>query len=300
MPRHVVNIHSPTECQMLIDRVRDTMQALAPAALGRVQQRPPRFLQNDNDIFERLCMAILSNGSGWRRVNNNRAQIGAALLGCHLGNVAALTERHMAHICTTQIVPLGIPSRVLLSTKLEWVRQSAITLRTIQQRHGTVSGYISREIQAGRQDALRVSLTRRGSPSKLKGVGFGVCCEFFKQIGVDDVKPDVHLIRFFIRTGINATASQDPIDTWRIGITIANTLGVTRTYVDSLIWTFCAKDYGQICTANPGQCHLCTLKTGNPQLCPGVGETLHAQEATSSCSFKEAVAQCEQDDDHYQ
>jgi hypothetical protein len=102
-------------------------------------------------------------------------------------------------------------------------------------------------------------------------VGLGTCCEFFKNIGIDEFKPDVHTISFLNRINIDRTkakVSRNPIDVREIGITVAQTLLKPRAFVDSLIWCLCADYEGEICTENDPKCYLCKLKD-EPELCLG-------------------------------
>jgi hypothetical protein len=40
---------------------------------------------------------------------------------------------------------------------------------------------------------------------------------------------------------------------------VADEVGMNPTYLDNLLWLFCAKDYGNVCGAAP-RCTVCLLR----------------------------------------
>lgn len=110
------------------------------------------------------------------------------------------------------------------------------------------------------------------SDFKLSGVGLATCCEFFNNIGIDEFKPDTHTVSFLNRIDLNRSSvriSRRPDLIRKVGITISETLGKPRKYVDGHIWCFCAEGEGEICTEDDPKCDLCQLKIQEPQLCLG-------------------------------
>ena len=109
-----------------------------------------------------------------------------------------------------------------------------------------------------------------------------ICCEFFNNIGVDELKPDVHVIRVLGSIGIKGMTNQDPekareegkenkennADVRLIGIMIAETLGKPRKYVDLLFWNFGRN----VCKKVDPTCKTCKLKTEHPPFCKGMPE----------------------------
>jgi hypothetical protein len=177
-----------------------------------------------------------------------------------------------------------------METKLLWIRDNAKIFLQIQKRHGSVWHFIETNLGASAfnhthgcyihpKDDYLLKCFSKGA-FKLNGVRLAICCEFFNNTGVDEFKPDVHTISFLNRVNLDRTkarVSRMPDDTRAIGITIAETLQKPRRFVDSYIWRFCAEGKGkgegegegEICTEDDPKCHLCELKTRQPQLCQG-------------------------------
>ena len=97
------------------------------------------------------------------------------------------------------------------------------------------------------------------SHDRLLEVGPALAAEYLKHVGIEVAKPDVH-IRRLIGPSRLAIASSD-----NEGIVIeaiermAAQINTSATYIDNLLWLFCADNYGAICGAEP-KCHQCTLR----------------------------------------
>lgn len=165
-----------------------------------------------------------------------------------------------------------------MESELISIRDNAKVFQKIQQHYGSVWRFINQFsirdklgyliIDKDKEDYLFNCFVKQDGQFKLSRVRLAICCEFFKNIGIDEFKPDVHAIRFFRRIGV--AKSERRKDIRRIGITIAKTLEKPRRYVDSSIWRLCAEDEGEICTAQRPKCHLCKLKIDPPHFASGI------------------------------
>ena len=89
-------------------------------------------------------------------------------------------------------------------------------------------------------------------------MGLPVCCEFLKNVGVDDFKPDVHMIYLFNRIGIVKTKNPK-IATYKelhsvrkMGMEIATSANKPFHAVDNILLFFCAEGKGEnICKGFP-------------------------------------------------
>ena len=90
---------------------------------------------------------------------------------------------------------------------------------------------------------------------KFKGVAVALAAQYMKNMGIDLVKPDVHLRRILQRFGLTA-GLPDEYETIRICKNIADKYGITQTEVGTILWQFCATGYLEICGANP-RCGVC-------------------------------------------
>jgi hypothetical protein len=290
MPIHNINIHSKSDCRELINRIRETLSAVKPHVLGNITSYPLHFLRNDDAIFGSLTPAILSNGTKYHLLEPHLPAIERILSNYDIALIAGLSNSDINELYLHHIKPLKIPSKRKWVTKLLWIGNNAKTLLDIQKQHGSVWHFIETNLAGSLfnnthdcyihpNDAYLLRCFSAGK-FKLEGVGYAICCEFFNGIGIDEFKPDRHTIRFLNRVGI--VKSQSPNEVRKAGITIAQTLGQPRKFVDSHIWEFCADGKGEICTEKNPKCHLCKLNTEEPRLCTYRGSFTTLSAASSS------------------
>ena len=111
-----------------------------------------------------------------------------------------------------------------------------------------------------------------------RGVRMALGCEFMKNIGFDDFKPDVHMKRLFYRWGLLESDKDDEAKKCReaafeIATKIDNESFLPwmvavddkekkLVYLDNILWMFCASGYGDVCKKDPN-CGNCKLRN-NP------------------------------------
>ncbi len=111
-------------------------------------------------------------------------------------------------------------------------------------------------------------LSDSNSDDKLNGIGEILVREFFKNIGIPSMKPDVHLKRIGGRDRLGFFKSikdeeQLQIDFYELAksVNIKGINGLAKiTYLDNLIWMFGADKVGDICNAKANNCKICLLK----------------------------------------
>ena len=97
-------------------------------------------------------------------------------------------------------------------------------------------------------------------PYKLRHVGYTLALEYLRNVGIRAGKPDVHVTRILSEKRL-AYYTGDPFS--RTGLSprraISSECFLQPTYLDNLLWLFCAQDYGDICRKNNPRCRLCAL-----------------------------------------
>ena len=96
---------------------------------------------------------------------------------------------------------------------------------------------------------------------KLFGIGPALAWEYLRNVGVDGTKPDVHVCRFLgkDRLGLSSRAIATQNEATEIVKTISQELNISMVEIDSIIWSFCATGYGNICSAKP-KCDECVVR----------------------------------------
>jgi thermostable 8-oxoguanine DNA glycosylase len=100
-------------------------------------------------------------------------------------------------------------------------------------------------------------------PYKLKQVGMALAMEYLRNVGVNCVKPDLHICRMIgperlglVREIPTPEEAINALDSW------AEKSDRSLVYMDNLLWLFAAQDYAAICGANP-RCSICQVAACN-------------------------------------
>lgn len=106
--------------------------------------------------------------------------------------------------------------------------------------------------------------------TNLKGFGIPLVCEYFNYIGIDRLKPDLHVKRILSRyyDGVDNSNNFNDIKTlnWAHGVCALGKYNLTQ--IDILLWGYCTKQPRglEICGAKP-KCSLCQLARTNGGSC---------------------------------
>ena len=99
------------------------------------------------------------------------------------------------------------------------------------------------------------------SKYKINRVGEALAWEYLRNVGIDGMKPDVHLCRFFAgdRMGSGSNIPATIHEVYETVLKLSKDTGISMSEIDWLVWNFCSSGYGEICTSNP-RCEICPIK----------------------------------------
>lgn len=140
-----------------------------------------------------------------------------------------------------------------IAKQMEEISYNIGILDDIEERFGDVD--VPMQMAMDHPKEVLWVFSDKGSGYKFKGVAVALAAQYMKNLGVDLVKPDVHLRRFIQRIGWRGYLP-DEYETISICKEIANKYDITQTEVGTIIWQYCATGYIQICDANPS-CSSC-------------------------------------------
>ena len=129
------------------------------------------------------------------------------------------------------------------------------TLRKIENHFGSLDNYFSNN------SSQTISFDLSVGKYKLKQMGMPLVSEFIKGMGVDTVKPDVHLCRIIGRLGFskNSPNSANFNEVFEVCEKISKDSNTPQAVVDSILWQYCANDKAEICQNKP-KCNICLVK----------------------------------------
>lgn len=99
------------------------------------------------------------------------------------------------------------------------------------------------------------------SDLKMAQMGEALVAEYLKNVGYDIAKPDRHIRRILGKEilGCSEHSIVPVYEAMDIVKEIATYLGKDTAEVDYILWMYCAKGYGEICTKKHPKCDICKM-----------------------------------------
>jgi len=255
-----------------LERICKTMDESGYDWKSKIYSLPNFEDFDDRAIFEGLCFAILTIQAVWNTYESKMDKLKQITKNFDVDFFAKLNAQELDEIYQRLKSEIQ-PRDRFLKRKLNAMRFNAHRFLEVQKRHGSFKAFVGNEIVD--KESLISKLIRQDSEYKLKLVGLAICCEFFKNMGIDEFKPDIHMARLFSRTELlsyafNKSPPQVAIrQTREIGWDFARKVGKKATEIDSILWQFCAEKKAEICTAQNPKCTQCRLSNTEPRFCKG-------------------------------
>lgn len=195
-----------------------------------------------------LVLSLLSNQRPWQRIAENLVRIKEIFSGFAPDVLRAKNPEEL--IRDIRAIKCGHrPIRIQMLT----LRTNIETLERIAWDYGSVDQFVT----SAEPDIIAKKLSVPSSPYKLKQVGYALALEYLRNVGIRAGKPDVHIRRFLSGKRMAFVAGEpSEEEAYHLIARLASDAGCNATYLDNLIWMFCAKDYTNICGATP-RCSVC-------------------------------------------
>jgi hypothetical protein len=204
-----------------------------------------------NDHVRGMILAQLSNQRPWGPIAANLSKI----------------DRIFSHYDSSVLKeedPGGLTQKVLgircgnrkIAAQMEGLSSNIAILESIANAFGSLDQYVT-SIDA---ESIAKELGS-GKRFKLREIGFTLAMEYLRNVGINAIKPDLHICRII---GPERLGLLDKVPTPEEAYTCLMKLQEgsveNAIYIDNLIWLFAAQDYGNICTASP-KCNECRVKS---------------------------------------
>lgn len=196
-----------------------------------------------------LILAQLSNQRPWGPIADNLDALTEVYLGFEPGSLKAADPRRLAE----EVKALRCGNRQI-GKQCEHLKANIETL----ERIGTECESVDAFITADAPEAVARRLADPG-PTKLKQMGFTLAMEYLRNVGINVVKPDLHICRIIgpERLGL-VDYAPTPEQAYEVLMEWAQKTGRPVTWIDNVLWLFAARDYAAVCTATP-RCAVCQV-----------------------------------------
>lgn len=200
------------------------------------------------DHCQALLLSVLSANRPWIGIHNHLADLYKVFNGydpdyLRTANPYMLMQEVCSYDCGNRRI----------AKQMEEIAYNVSILDEIEKVMGDVD--VPMQLAADNLKKVLWVYSDKGSRFKFKGVAIALAAQYMKNLGVDLVKPDVHLRRIIQRFGWTAWLP-DEMETIDICQKVAKYFDITQTEVGTILWQYCAVGYIEMCGANP-VCDLC-------------------------------------------
>lgn len=140
------------------------------------------------------------------------------------------------------------------------IQKNIPKMMELERYYGSIDQYYQKFIE---NDPSKKSLVKDisdpRSTDKYIEIGEALAAEYLRNVGYDLAKPDRHIRRIlgrdYLGCSVNKNASiEESLD---IVQSLTEYMGrETIAEVDYILWSYCAKGYGDICTKNKSKCSI--------------------------------------------
>jgi hypothetical protein len=203
------------------------------------------------DHVRGLILSLLSNQRQWGPTAQNLDRIDRIFFHYNPDAIKAADPNQLKE----QLMAIRCGNRQIAKQMATLAGNIAVFAK-IEAEYGSLDRFV---VSADPHDvAMRLSAPGK---FKLRQIGYALGMEYLRNVGVRASKPDVHIRRAIGRLRLGLVDAEDPSEeqAYRTMGEVADNLGINSTYLDNLLWLFCAKDYGDVCGAAP-RCTVCLLR----------------------------------------
>lgn len=203
------------------------------------------------DHLRGFILALLSKQRTWGPIAQNLLKIEEIFGGYDYQFLLKIESR----VIIDKIKEIKCGNRSI-NSQMDSLKINIETLLNIKNQFGSLDLFV----ESDKPKHIATLISDNKSKYKLKGLGFTLALEYLRNVGVKAIKPDVHVRRLISRNRLgwfSYIPSEHEVVT--LLNQIGNDIALNETYLDNLLWIFCAKNYGDICGSNP-KCYICTLE----------------------------------------
>ncbi len=220
--------------------------------LDKVKDRKSGKKFTNEEHLNALVYALLSNQTKWSNIAPKLELIDKIFFNYDLVKVKSTDFMYFVD----ELKKIKCGNRVIM-TQMKGLKDSITLYEEIINEYGSIDDFIT----LMPAQAIVSLISNNDSIYKIPNVGTALAWEYLRNVGIDGIKPDVHMNRFLgnKRLGNSKYEISTPVETIKQAKLISQETGKSLTEIDSIIWMYCADNYGAICTANP-KCDRCVIK----------------------------------------
>lgn len=219
-----------------------------------------------SDHIRGMVYAMLSSGIAWERVENS-----IDILTGKIKTIDEIFHQYNPQIlleCSSQelsdkVKHLHCASQSTKKQMNGLIHTNIEKLMQLEKEYDSIDGFYQRFIDKDSSyKTLIKTLSDSDSVNKMVEMGEALNAEYLRNVGYDMAKPDRH-IRRILGSNVLACSEHEIVplfQTFDIVKDIADELGKSVAEVDYILWSYCSKGYGEVCTVINPKCNICVAR----------------------------------------
>jgi endonuclease III len=203
-----------------------------------------------NEHIEGLLLSLLSSQRPWGPIQTNMETIREIFHQFSKSKLLATDPDELIQ----NITGISCGNRAIKKQMYD-LKNNILLFEKIESKFGSLDAFVTSDSP----DTIAKSLSDSSRPYKLKQVGYALAFEYLRNVGIDAVKPDIHIRRILGRDRLGLSkgtpTEQEAIDIIK---KICQETGHSMAYLDALLWNLCATNSAAICQKAP-KCEMCQL-----------------------------------------
>ncbi len=236
----------------LLDKyIKENVLDVDKTILNAIAERKAGKKFSFKEHIQGMILAMLSGQGGWKRVYVHKQDVDNLFFHYDKDKIRDCNPQYFIN----RIYQYKIGSR---STKkqMQALKHNILVLEKLEKEYESLDNFITHD------EAITIvkMLADTNSEYKLVQLAEPLVCEYLRNVGIDVIKPDIHIKTILSPERLNLISSQS---NYKI-IEICNLLSIEIDYapskIDYLLWNYSADGYGEICTTKNPKCSQCVIK----------------------------------------
>lgn len=217
------------------------------------------------DHIRAMVYSMISSGAPWKRVEENLDPVTGKIT--KLDNAFQNYDlEFLQNQSPDQLIRLIAGCQfqsIYTKAQMKALKVNISKFLKWETTYGSIDAYYQTIIEKDGFLVLLKAISAYGSAAKLTQLGPALAAEYLRNVGYDMPKPDRHITRILGSTclGLSEKKNAGVEETFAIVSGMAKQLGKPIAEVDYILWSYCAKEYGEICTKKNPKCALCVAKS---------------------------------------
>ena len=237
--------------KILDEYLKDKVPDIDLTILEAVNSRNNGKVFNFKEHLKGFIYAQLSALVSWKRIKDNQSRLNEIL--CNFDRIQ-LKEKS-AEDLINEITAIKCHNPYTTKNQIRLLKANIETFEKIEQEYGSLEKFITHTTPIN----IIKLLADSKSTYKLKYSGVALACEYLRNVGIDVIKPDVHIKRILSTERLNIVKSKSDYAVIAECKKLSDEIGISQVKMDYLLWNYCSKGYGEICTAKP-KCEKCIIR----------------------------------------